>query len=498
MLPVLLIAGWWYFRNIQHYGDWLGWNAFIAVLGQRGHPASLTQLWGERRGFLMAYWGLFGGVNVPMPAWIYAILNGLLLLSVAGFFLYFSRLLQHWFIRAKGSWRSISSLLNNPLRFVALNFGLLICLMFAGAVLFGLIRWATTTWSSQGRLVFTALSALSVLFTVGLAGWLPQRQARWAVGIIAAFMFAVAALAPFLWIKPAYQPDAYSAPRPYVLNSQNITFGDTFHLRGAAVETSELGQSTAKPGDSLWVHLEWELLQPVERNWSVFVHLVDPILDQPIAQRDMYPGQGLMLTSWMQPGQRVTNSYQLQIPETAVAPSQLTIATGLYDYATGERLPIATGSDSAYLATLQIEPDSDDLPNPVSINFEDELELIGYDIEPRRALPGSTINLTLFWQASQPLQDNYTIFAQIVAEDTTRWAGHDLAPPEGTASWIPGEEQSLSLTLTLDENTVPGLYPVIVGAYTRSAEGNFDRLQMLTEDGRLTADFLELTKVRID
>ena len=498
MLPVLLIAGWWYLRNIQLYGDWLGWNAFIAVLGQRGHPASLAQLWGERRGFLMAYWGLFGGVNVPMPTWIYIIFNGLLLLSVAGFCLYFIRLLQQWFVRTKRSWRSFSSWLNYPLNFVALNFGLLICLLFTGAVVFGLVRWATTTWSSQGRLVFTALSAISVLFTVGLAGWLPQRQARWVVGITAAFMLTVAALAPFLWIKPAYQPDAYSAPSPYVLDSQDITFGDTIRLRGVAVETPELGQSTAKPGDSLWVHLEWELLQPVERKWSVFVHLVDPILDQPIAQRDMYPGQGLMLTSWMQPGQRVINSYQLQIPDTAVTPTQLNIATGIYDYATGERLPITTNNDLAYLATLQVEPDSDELPNPVSINFEDEIELIGYEIDPRRVPPGSTINLTLFWQAGQPLQDDYTIFAQIVGEDTTRWASNDLAPPEGTASWTPGEEQSLSLTLTLDENTVPGLYPIIVGAYTRTAEGDFDRLQKLTEDGRLTADFLELTKVRID
>src|SRR5690606_20253234 len=78
MLPVLLVAGWWYYRNIVLYGDWLGWNAFIAVLGERGHPASLLQLWGERRGFLMSFWGLFGGVNIPMASWIYAILNAVL------------------------------------------------------------------------------------------------------------------------------------------------------------------------------------------------------------------------------------------------------------------------------------------------------------------------------------------------------------------------------------------------------------------------------------
>ena len=498
MLPLLLIAGWWYLRNIQLYGDLLGWNAFIAVLGQRGHPASLAQLWGERHGFLMAYWGLFGGVNVPMPAWIYALLNTTLLLSVAGFCLYFFHLLRKWFAQTKGTWRGFGSLINNPLIFITVNFGLIMCLLFAGAVVFGLIRWATTTWSSQGRLVFTALSALSVLYMVGLIGWLPRRPARWLAGIIAAFMFAVAALAPLLWIAPAYESESYLPPRPYVLNSQDITFGETIRLRGAAVETSAPGQSITKPGESVWVHLDWELLQPVDRDWSVFVHLVDPIIDQPIAQRDMYPGQGLMLTSWMEPGKRFVNSYRLQVPETAVAPSQLKIATGIYDYATGERLPTESGRDLAYLSVLQIEPESNDLPNPVTVFFEDELELIGYDIEPRRVLPGATVDLTLYWQANKPLQSDYTIFAQIVGEDTTRWAGYDLSPPEGTSSWIPGERHALSIPLILDKNSAPGLYPVIVGAYTRNVAGDFDRLQIKTEDGRLTDDFLELTKVRID
>ena len=55
-----------------------------------------------------------------------------------------------------------------------------------------------------------------------------------------------------------------------------------------------------------------------------------------------------------------------------------------------------------------------------------------------------------------------------------------------------------SFTLTLDENTQPGLYPVIVGAYTRDYAGEFDRLQILTPDNRLTNDFVELTRIRIE
>jgi hypothetical protein len=194
----------------------------------------------------------------------------------------------------------------------------------------------------------------------------------------------------------------------------------------------------------------------------------------------------------------VINSYRLQVPQTAVAPAQLDIATGLYDFYTGERLTSSSGNDLVYLAKVQVEPGSDNLPNPVAINFENELEMAGYEINPRRALPGDTIDLTLFWQANQSLADGYTFFAQIIGEDTTRWASHDLAPPEGTSSWESGDVQPLSFTLALDENTVSGLYPVIVGAYTQSADGNFDRLQILTPDGRLTDDFLELTRIRVD
>jgi hypothetical protein len=92
VLPIVLIAGWWYYRNYRLYGDWLGWNAFVQVLGQRAHPASLRQLWGERWGFSLSYWGLFGGVNVPMPTWIYQVLNGVALVAIVGVVLYLIRL----------------------------------------------------------------------------------------------------------------------------------------------------------------------------------------------------------------------------------------------------------------------------------------------------------------------------------------------------------------------------------------------------------------------
>jgi hypothetical protein len=147
---------------------------------------------------------------------------------------------------------------------------------------------------------------------------------------------------------------------------------------------------------------------------------------------------------------------------------------------------------------LQLEPVSGKYPNPVTVNFEEELELIGYDIEQRRAVPGEKIDLTLYWRARRPLTNDYAFFAQIVDEDPTRWANHDFAPPEGTSTWQPDEVQTMSLTLTLDENSEPNLYPIVVGIYTQTQQGDFDRLQIQTSDGRLTDDYLELTLVRVD
>jgi hypothetical protein len=75
VLPLLIIGGWWYLRNLRLYGDLLGLSVFKVILGTREVPADLAQLWRERYSFAAGYWGNFGGLNVPMPGWAYTVLN---------------------------------------------------------------------------------------------------------------------------------------------------------------------------------------------------------------------------------------------------------------------------------------------------------------------------------------------------------------------------------------------------------------------------------------
>jgi hypothetical protein len=95
------------------------------------------------------------------------------------------------------------------------------------------------------------------------------------------------------------------------------------------------------------------------------------------------------------------------------------------------------------------------------------------------------------------LTQDYTVFAQVVDQDTTRWAHHDYAPAEGTSTWPAGQVQILTMPLNLSEQTPAGVYPIHVGLYIRTSEGGFLRLQLVTEDGRITQeDFLLLTQIR--
>ena len=198
------IAGWWYVRNLRLYGDPLGLSAFIAILGQRAHPASLLQLWGERHGFMQSFWGLFGGVNIPMADWVYAVLNALAVMSIIGIVV----------VLVKRGIREGLSLRKWMLI-------LLTMLWIAGVVLPLALSWARITWSSQGRLVFSALSPIAIWFTVGLTIPWPRKVDQIIASGLVAGLFALSVAALPLWIVPAYQLEAMSS-RDYT--SADYTF----------------------------------------------------------------------------------------------------------------------------------------------------------------------------------------------------------------------------------------------------------------------------------
>ncbi len=486
-----LIAGWWYWRNLQLYGDWLGWSAFVAIVGKRPHPATLAQLWGERVGFVQAYWGLFGGVSVPLPDWVYTVLNMLAGAGLAG-----------------AGWAAAQAVVQRKVTLARLaQWGLL-----AGwvvLILLGLVRWTSTTWASQGRLIFPAISALSVLMVFGLAHLSRQLLAVFRrVGpsllptAAAGFMAVLAAAVPGTVIMPHYAPpgELSAGQVAAIAHPVNADFGGEMKLLGYDLQTAAV-----LPGGAARLTLYWQSEVAMDRNWSIFLHLVD---DQGliVAQRDRYPGQGALGTTLLHPGQTFADQYVIPVPAATYAPAAAYFEVGLYDLQDGTRLPLnslggaapADPADALKLAPLAISARPGPMPNALRQNFDNLVELSGYAMDQRALKPGETLTLTLYWQARAPIRPNYSVFTHVRGLGDTLWAGEDSWPQKGaapTSTWKVGQVITDTYHLKLNADTPPGQYDVEVGLYDGAT---LQRLQAIAPDGRPTdADFVYLSKIRV-
>src|SRR5205814_242282 len=101
----------------------------------------------------------------------------------------------------------------------------------------------------------------------------------------------------------------------------------------------------------LHLTLYWQAQIAMDRNWSIFVHVVD---DQGVivAQRDRYPGNGALATSLLDPGEIFADDYVIPIPDVTFSPAPAHIEVGLYDLLDSTRLPLAAGGDALTLAPL--------------------------------------------------------------------------------------------------------------------------------------------------
>ena len=493
LVPFVAISGWWFLRNLRLYGDLTGLNVFTDILGTRDVPADLAQLWRERHSFAAGYWGNFGGINVPMPAWVYEVLNTLAILAALGLLVLFIRKLV-------GAGRDL----------VIGHWSFVMCCLWGLGVFVPWLGWARVTWSSQGRLIFSAITTWSLLLAVGLAGWLPRSCGRWVMAACACFLLGLVAVAPFAWIAPAYalpEPltDAQVAAIPHRMD---VGFGVADAAAGAPVDVMRLlgyhlETETTRPGGQVVVTLYWEALAPTDRDYTVFVHLLGEG-DLLVAQRDTFPGLGLLSTTWLAPGFRWADQYVLHVPATSYALDVAQIEIGLYDAAAGERLAaVAPGGeqigDNVRFGRVEVRPVPGDIPNPISVNFGDRMALVGYDIDERVIQPGDVVTLTLYWRGLRRMDADYTVSAQLVDAGQRKAAQRDGWPLEGaapTAAWELSQMLIDPYTLEVFPDAPPGVYDVRVAVYLFE-EGSITHLPVIPADGQMLSEHVTLTRVRV-
>jgi hypothetical protein len=108
---------------------------------------------------------------------------------------------------------------------------------------------------------------------------------------------------------------------------------------------------------------------------------------------------------------------------------------------------------------------------PLSVDFGDQVRLVGYTIEETRVEPGRHLYLVLGWEAQRSPARDYVAFVHLVDGEGRIWGSQDqeLHADDGrlTSAWSPGVRDLDGYAVQLISGAPPGRYDLRVGLYAR-------------------------------
>ncbi len=397
----LLIAAWWYVRNLQLYGELFGTATMAAVAGARVGAFTVGTALAEFEGFRIAYWGWFGAVNIVTHPAFYIVMDAVTGLALVGL------IVSAWQRRDR-RWT------------IALLGGIVVLGM--GAV----IAWTAQTYASQGRLLFPYVAAISTLLALGL--WTLVRRAA---VIVPALLVMVALAVPLLTIAPAYTPPRPLAGLPASAIPVYARYGD---VELVGYETADQRYA---PGESIPITVYWRVIQPSARDLSLWLHAISG--EAVIGKVDSYPGGGTLRTSTWEPG-LYADRYAIPIPTVDAAGGALRIQVGWWDYPTGTLITPqdATGST---LSSVMLDAGAFGVAAPAltldGMTPVDDVTFGG--VIALRGTRQESDHLLLLWEAIGAPDGDYTVFVQVLDEAGQLVASGDGAPDLPTRHWRSGE-----------------------------------------------------------
>lgn len=478
LLLVFLIAGWWYVRNWALYGDPMGLYIHQEAGGRRETAFTLQSVIGQAKAIKTSYWATFGWFNIQADPILYNLFDCLAILSGLGLILAAIRVL-------KGK-------LSLPLAKLSL------LLTWMAIMVIELLAWMWKASAYQGRLLFPAISAISLFLFFGLSQLILRRYTTLLASLLGGIMLLIAVITPFRYIVPAYaKPPLISddeiASIPHRLD---VTFGGQMRLLGYAID-----QPSVKPGGKVTVTLYWQSVAKMDKDYTIFVHLLDE-LETVVAQVNTFPGLGSFPTRDWETGDAIAEEYILKLPWSVLSPNSARFEVGLFDHSTSDRLP-AYGPDGQFMGDntrfYRIEIEEGPVgrgPIGVFVNFENTFSIAAYQLERWVVSPGSTIRLTLHWQALTDVDENYLVSICLLGRD-----GSPRAQVEGqlTASpaspWTEGQALPATYDFPLSLDTPPDIYEIEV-RLQRAATG--ETLTVLDAEGQPQGDRAFISKARVE
>lgn len=453
------VAGWWFVRNWQLYGDPLAWQQMLDLTVGLLRPQLFTipQTLVYATFLRKSYWAMFG-YGLMAPEIFYSVMQLIMALACLG-------LLWHAWQGRRPSWQ----------------WGLL--LLWAALVLLLLFRWMQQIdTTNQGRLLFPAISSLTLLLTAGLSVFDGRR--RWLSHAVILWLGIWAAAFPILLLQPAYAQPAPLTNSTAVPNPTDVQFGAAIQLLGYEAPTA------VDPGQTASLTLYWQAMQPISDSYAVAARILDAN-QRVVSSIDTVPYRGRYPTVVWPAGQPFADAVLLPPVAADATPGLGSFLLILYPLGhPGEPLPVTVHNQpighELYVTAVKINPTTSPTatPNHASqARFGDQAILLGFDLTADNPL-----QLTLYWQAQQPNGRDYTVFAHLLDAQ-----GHVVAQADGppqqnrypTSIWAAGEQIIDSHHIQLPEDLPTGSYQLFVGLYDPTTG---ERLPVTTADGRSLPD----------
>ncbi len=400
----LVIAGWWYVRNWQLYGDALAWREWQALTGAGRVPPTIGDFLRDMIGLFGTFWSDFA-LRVDRTVW--PVFGVIVLAALIG--LGRRALKREWPL----DW---------PKLLIALS---VFALLLASAV-----RYSFNIYDIHGRLLYPSLAAIGVLLALGLSKW--PRAIAFTLGAIPLVFTLVS---PLMIIQPAYARPIVSA-LPDGVTKTAAQFGDV-KLIGYRVPSDRV-----KSGKLIEIVTYWQRTRVAEPTDQTTLHaiLTVPVIefgawlgrDEMVLGTDAYP-------SWAWALNQIVATRQILFIESdasAVGEIQLSVRGD-----SAALIPSERGETIGLGRVIVSAPRPCEAMSPIDVSFGGAIKLIGYRIVPSAAV-GEPARVVLCWKSIKPVSVDYTVFVHVV--DARGDAFTADAQPRGgtypTSVWQPGDE----------------------------------------------------------
>jgi len=244
---------------------------------------------------------------------------------------------------------------------------------------------------------------------------------------------------------------------------QLVQFGDSIMFLGHSSDAS----SVVTEG-KIGVTLYWQCLSPMVENYTVHLKVLSGGYHV-YGQRDGMPVHDSFPTNQWEEGIVVKDERQIRLLPGG-PPGLYDIEVSLYDPYSQRSLEPQGGRLVLPIEIPSREPPAIEalgIEHPVKAHLDNKVKLLGYNIESSFR-PGHGIHLDLFWQALQPLGEDYTVFIHLIDGEGNIWGQKDNPPVDGfypTTLWTQDEIVRDQYDMMVSPDAPPGKYWLAIGMY---------------------------------